>query len=123
MANTARPKANWVKISPMWLSRQEQKDSNGNTVGVNVWMSRKLGEEGFRVQVRGNTFKVGGDDPKVPDGHMIVDSSNLQGLIDHLIELRDKQSGTDIIGETVVKKETTRKTGNGRRKKTETETG
>ena len=88
----AEPKTDWVRISSMWLGRQTQRDADGTKVNVNVWQSQKIGEgkDAFRVQVRGNTYKRGGDDPKIPDGHLLIDKKNLQGLISYLTELKNK---------------------------------
>lgn len=147
-----QPKTDWVRISSMWLQRQTQRDASGNSVSVNVWQSQKIGngKDAFRVQVRGNTYKIGGDDPKIPDGHLLIDKKNLQGLISYLTELKnkndtdedrqvaaqeklDRDNARTIMVDDIKKQaveeykksqeKTKPKAGNGRRKKTTTGTG
>ena len=87
----------WKTITPMWNSTQKQRDpestSDAKTQDVQVFTSVNLGDKDNPIvlQLRENTYKKPMSKTTTPDGHLVIDDTQLDGLIKVLQDLREQK--------------------------------
>ena len=89
----------WKTITPMWNSTQKQKDPESKntekTREVQVFTSVNLGNKDNPIilQLRENTYKKPFTKSTTPDGHLVIDDEQIDGLIKVLQELKQGSTG------------------------------
>ena len=84
----------WKTITPMWNSTQKQRDPQGTsedkTQEVQVFTSVNLGNKDNPIilQLRENTYKSSMSKTTTPDGHLVIDDEQIDGLISVLQDLK-----------------------------------
>ncbi len=90
----------WKTITPMWNSTQKQRDpestSDEKTKEVQVFTSVNMGNKDNPIvlQLRENTYRKPFSRTTTPDGHLVIDEDQIDGLISVLQGLKqDSRSG------------------------------